>query len=332
MIDALFSQQRQYLNYFFDSVDPLQAEKFLQACLHCKGMLLITGVGKSGIIGEKMAMTLVSTGTRALFLPPVNLLHGDLGIMREEDIFIVMSKSGETEELLELFPFVRRRASAILGITSNPHSRLAKEADVAIVLPVEKELCPFDLAPTTSTTVQLLFGDALAVALMKTKSFTLSDYAVNHPAGTIGKKMHLTVGDLMWHGEKIPFCHPTDLLSDVLVELSNKQCGCLLITTPEQKLLGIFTDGDLRRGLQSHGPALLERSMESLMQQCSVHLDQKTLAWEAVKVLQQDPSRFVMVAPVLKEDKVVGLLRLHDIVNAGLSDYTERDSKLLNNS
>lgn len=320
MLTTLFAEQREQLNHFFNSVDPAQAEAFFEACLKCKGMILITGVGKSGIIGEKIAMTLVSTGTRALFLPPVNLLHGDLGIMTSDDLFILMSKSGETEELIELIPFIRKKGGSILAITSNPYSRLSREADVAVCLPVQKELCPFDLAPTISTAVQLLFGDALAVALMKAKSFSINDYAGNHPAGTIGKKMTLTVNDLMRGGECVPLCSPKDLLKDVLVELSNKKCGCLLVADENKNLLGIFTDGDLRRGLQQHGPGLLEHSMERLMQSCKVNLSKDILAWEAVKILQQDPSRWVMVAPVLEDEKIVGILRMHDVVHAGLSN------------
>ncbi len=320
MLKNLFSEQRDYLNHFFDQLDLTQAEAFLEACLDCRGMVFFTGIGKSGIIGEKIAMTLVSTGTRALFLPPSNLLHGDLGVVTKEDLFVMMSKSGETEELLELLPFIRRRKTPLLAITSNPNSRLAKEADIAVTLPVAKELCPFDLAPTTSTAVQLLFGDALAIALMKAKSFTLNEYAVNHPAGTIGKKMTLTVGDLMWEGENIPLCRPKDPLKAILTELTNKKCGCLLIADEENQLLGIFTDGDLRRGLQEHGPALLEQPMEELMQSCAVQLSKDHLAWEAVKVLQKDPKRWVMVAPVVEEGKIIGILRMHDVVHAGLSN------------
>jgi arabinose-5-phosphate isomerase len=319
MLKSLFAQQREYLQHFFDQIDYVRADAFLQACLECKGLILLTGTGKSGIIGEKIAMTLVSTGTRALFLPPGNLLHGDLGVMTSEDLFVMISKSGETEELLSLIPFVRKRGAKILAITSNARSRLAKEADIGIELPVSKELCPFDLAPTTSTAVQLLFGDALAVALMKAKSFTIHDFSMNHPAGTLGRKMTLTVEDLMWHGDAIPLCFLEDKLSDVMETLSDKKCGCLLVVDKQKKLLGVFTDGDLRRGLQKHGSALLEYRMKSLTEGCSVILSKELLAWEAVKILQKDPKRWVTVAPVVSEEKVVGILRMHDVINAGLA-------------
>lgn len=320
MITSLFAQQREHLDYFFNQIDLSKAEAFLRACLDCKGLVMLTGIGKSGIIGEKIAMTFVSTGTRALFLPPANLLHGDLGVMTADDLFIMMSKSGETEELLALIPFVRKKKTKLLAITSNSNSRLAKEADIAIDLPVVKELCPFDLAPTTSTTVQLLFGDALAVALMKLKSFSIHEFAINHPAGTLGKKMTLTVKDLMLGDSLIPLCAPEAPLSEVLIELTNKKCGCLLVSDQEKQLLGIFTDGDLRRGLQNHGSSLLNFPMRELMQHCAVTLSQETLAWEAVKILQKDPKRWVMMAPVLEGNKIVGILRMHDVVHAGLSN------------
>ncbi|HSX12144.1 MAG TPA: SIS domain-containing protein, partial [Rhabdochlamydiaceae bacterium] len=197
IIEELFAKQKQYINYFFDSLDLAAAAPFFQACLDCRGSLIFTGVGKSGIIAEKIAMTLVSTGTRAHFLSPINFLHGDIGMISSEDAVVMLSKSGEAEELLNILPFFKRREAKILTIVSNPVSRLAKIADVSVYLPVEKELCPFDLAPTTSTAVQLLFGDLLAAALMRAKGFSLDDYIQNHPLGSIGKKMTVKVKNLM---------------------------------------------------------------------------------------------------------------------------------------
>lgn len=319
MLKDLFEEQHKYLDYFYERLDPESAQKFFQACLDCQGLIVLTGVGKSGLIAEKIAMTLISTGTRALYLPPTNFLHGDLGILTEQDILILISKSGETEELLNLVPFVKKRGAKLLAIVSNPASRLAKESTLNVCLPVEKELCPFDLAPTTSTAVQLIFGDVLAVALMKAKEFSIDAYALNHPSGTIGKKVTLTVQDLMWQGDKIPLCRPEDRLLDKLVELSNKKCGCLLIADKEQKLLGIFTDGDLRRSLQRQGASILEQKLEELMSPCAIWVSKDLLAWEAMKRMQKDPKRFVMISPVLEQEKVVGIIRMHDIVQAGLS-------------
>src|ERR1700722_4214539 len=198
LLPELLKEQRRHIGHYFDQLDLKEVDKVVQECLRTKGLIIFTGVGKSGIIAEKIAMTMISTGTKALYLPPTNFLHGDIGILSENDLFVIMSRSGETEELLNLVPFAKRRGARLLAVVSNPHARLANQCDLSIYLPFEKELCPFDLAPTTSTAVQLLFGDLLAVALMRAKGFALSAYALNHPSGAIGKKMTVRVEDLMF--------------------------------------------------------------------------------------------------------------------------------------
>ncbi len=319
MLKELCHLQQRYLNAYFQNLNLEEAETFLAACLACKGILFFTGIGKSGFIAEKIAATLTSTGTKALFLPPANFLHGDLGVVGPEDIFIMMSKSGETEELLGLIPFARKRGAKVLGILSNTHSRMARACDLSVHLPVEKELCPFDLAPTTSSEVQLLFGDVLAMGLMKAKGFSLKEYSENHPSGSIGKKATLRVEDLMLQDQHLPCCGPQDRLIDRLHELTSKKCGCLLVTSEKREFLGIFTDGDLRRALQNQGPGVLERTMESLMTASAIWVPRNILAHEAVKIMQKDPKKWVMMAPVIDEKKVVGLIRMHDIVQAGVS-------------
>lgn len=319
MLAELLKEQRNNVEHYFDFLDLNAVEQVVQECLRTKGLIVFTGVGKSGIIAEKIAMTMVSTGTKALYLPPTNFLHGDIGILSEEDLFVLISRSGETEELLNLVPFAKRRNTRLLAIVSNPTSRLAKQCDLSIHLPFEKELCPFDLAPTSSTTAQLLFGDMLAVALMRTKGFELSSYALNHPSGSIGKKMTVTVDELMHKDHHIPLAKPADLLIDLLVELSNKKCGALLIADQEKNFLGIFTDGDLRRALQNHGPDVLHKPIETLMTPCALTTSREVLAWEALKIMQKDPKKFVMVLPVLEQGKVAGLLHMHAIVQAGIS-------------
>ncbi|NDD58937.1 MAG: KpsF/GutQ family sugar-phosphate isomerase [Chlamydiae bacterium] len=319
MVINLFKNAQSYLNHFFDTVNIQDVEVFIKACQSSEGLLVLTGVGKSGIIAEKIAMTLISTGTRALFLPAMNFLHGDIGIVSEKDVVIMISKSGESEELLNLIPFFKKKGAKLLGIVSKPSSRLASQADLHICLPVEKELCGFDLVPTTSTVVQLIFGDILAVALMQNRKFNLEEYAKNHPSGSIGKKLTLTVKDIMLKEKHIPLCSPKDKLSDVLVELSNKRCGALLIANEQSKLLGIFTDGDLRRSLQSKGSSVLEEAMEDLMNPAAFSLNENVLAWDALKYMQKDPFKWVMVLPVLERDRIVGVLRMHDIVQSGIS-------------
>lgn len=319
MLSDLLNEQRRNIESYFERLDLNAVSQVVQECLHTQGLIVFTGVGKSGIIAEKIAMTMISTGTKALYLPPTNFLHGDIGILSENDLFVLMSRSGETEELLNLVPFAKKRGSRLLAIVSNPDSRLAKQCDLSVTLPFEKELCPFDLAPTSSTTVQLLFGDLLAIALMRSKGFDLSAYALNHPSGSIGKKMSVTVEDLMCKDNHVPLAHPNDRLIDVLVELTNKKCGALLVADERKNFLGIFTDGDLRRALQTQGSDVLQKPMGELMTPSALTIEKDKLAWDALKMMQRDPKRFVMVLPVLEQGKVAGILRMHDIVQAGVS-------------
>jgi arabinose-5-phosphate isomerase len=263
LLEELFNQQRENLDYFFSSLDLHAIEKVVDLLHKTSGIAILSGVGKSGLIAQKIAQTLTSTGSRALYLSPIDALHGDIGIVTEHDLFFMLSKSGESDELLNLVPAVRNKRSLLIAIVSEPQSRLAKVADHTIVLPLKKELCPFDLAPTTSTTIQMLLGDLLAISLMRLKNFSKDQFAENHPAGRIGKRITLKVKDLMLKGPSIPTCKPQDKLVDTLVELSNKKCGCILVLDQEQELKGIFTDGDLRRALQNHGPHVLHTPTQS---------------------------------------------------------------------
>ncbi|HSX25707.1 MAG TPA: KpsF/GutQ family sugar-phosphate isomerase [Chlamydiales bacterium] len=319
MLKTLFDEQRQYLNHFFDAVDLAAAEKVFEKLLHCKGVVVLSGVGKSGHIAQKISTTFLSTGTRSFFLSPANALHGDIGFISPQDIFLCFSKSGESQELLELLPHIQKKGAATVAIVSQLHSRLAKNCDLSIFLPVERELCPYDLAPTTSTAVQLIFGDSLAIALMRAKQFTLADFAANHPAGLLGRKITLKVTDLMLKGESIPLCKPSDKLIDVLHELSLKRCGCLLVIDDKKQLLGIFTDGDLRRAVQTNGGGALQSTLSTLMTPAPRTISPQQLAFDAMKRMEEDPTRLITVLPVVQEGKVIGLLRMHDILQSGLS-------------
>lgn len=319
MIKDLLVESKKNLDYFFSEVDPLQIEAVVELCSSCRGLIICTGVGKSGMIAEKISASLASTGTKALYLPTLNFLHGDIGMIAEGDIVLMFSNSGQSEELLNLLPFIQRKKAKIVGLTARPNSHLAKSCDLHMFLPVQKELCSFNLVPTTSTEAQLIFGNILTVALMQKRNFTLSDYVLNHPSGTIGKKMTLSTRDLMLSGKDLPLCSSKNKLEEVLVELTQKKCGTLLITNESNELEGIFTDGDLRRALERHGSDVLKQEMHSLMNPIAITLEANTLAWNALKEMQKDVNKWVMVAPVLEENKVVGLLRMHDIIQAGLS-------------
>ena len=319
MLRELFTDQRKHLEYFFDHLDQEQAESVFRLCSSIKGFLVLTGVGKSGLVAEKIALTLVSTGTKALYLPTINFLHGDIGIVSSDDCVILLSKSGETEELLSLVPYIRKKGAKLIALVSSSHSRLAQQADIALSLPVEKELCPFDLAPTISTEVQLLFGDVLTMALMEHKGFSLASYGENHPSGMIGKKATVKVDQIMLKGESLPICLPSQKLQDVLPEFSAKRLGCLLITDELGQFQGIYTDGDLRRSLQALGSDVMQKTVGELMTRAPIATQSDVLAWDALKLMQKDPKRWIMVLPVIEDGRVIGLVRMHDIIHAGIA-------------
>lgn len=318
MLKTLLNQQKEHLSDFIDNLDIPGAEAFLKHFLDCKGVLFFTGIGKSGLVAEKIAVTMTSTGSRALFLSPINALHGDLGIITDKDLVVMISKSGESDELMQLVPSIRNKQAKILSIVNNGNSRVSKASDYSITLPLKKELCPFDTVPTTSTMTQMLFGDALAIAMMMHKQFSLDAFAQNHPAGRIGKRIILKVSDLMLRGTALPLCKPKDKLVDTLVELSNKKCGCILVVDDDNHMLGIFTDGDLRRALQKNGSKCLDQPMEELMITSPRSIRPDQLAWDAMKVMENDPKHPITVLPVIDNGKAVGLIKLHDIVQSGL--------------
>jgi arabinose-5-phosphate isomerase len=319
ILKELFEKERSYLNHFFENLNLEEVDCVLKELLNCRGNIIVTGVGKSGLVAKKFAVTMISTGTKAIFLSPINALHGDIGIINNDDVFLILSKSGESDELLNLIPFVRNKEVKVISLVSNANSRLAISSDIVLNLPPERELCPFDMAPTTSTTIQGIIGDVLAIALMRLKNVSIEDFVRSHPAGRLGRRATVLVKDLMLKEEKIPFGKPEDKLVDSLVELSNKQCGCLIIADPNGTMLGIFTDGDLRRALQTYGVDALESTLEKLMTKNPRYTSPDVLAFEALKVMESNQKKPIMVLPVLdKEQKVVGVIKMHDLVQAGV--------------
>lgn len=316
MLKELFEKQRRSLDNYFDALDVEKCEEFLELLVACEGVLFLTGVGKSGFIAQKLAATLMSTGTKSFFLPVVDALHGDLGMVSSEDTVLILSKSGKTEELLQIVPPLRNKGAKVLAMTQEKESQLEMAADSTLCLPLVPELCPFDLAPTTSTELQLLMGDALAVALMRRKGFSLDEFALNHPGGTLGRRMTMRVRDLMLSAERAPLARPEQMLQDVLVELSNKRCGCLVIVDEEKQLQGIFTDGDLRRALETRGEKVLQESLSSLMTPTPRSIDASSLAWEARQLMESDQKQPIMVLPVIEREEVVGLIKMHDLLQA----------------
>jgi arabinose-5-phosphate isomerase len=290
MLKSLLEAKQDYLSHFFENLDIERTDKILQALIACKGTIFFTGIGKSALIGKKIAATIASTGTKSLYLSPIDALHGDIGLVSPDDIFILLSKSGETEELLNLIPHLQQRQAYLIAVASNPESRLVKACQLSINLPLKQELCPFDLAPTTSTTIQMIFGDLLAMAMMRAKKLTIEQYALNHPAGRIGKRASWKVQDLMLTGSAIPLCKSTDKVLSILVELSKKRCGCILITSQVGQLM--------TKSPKAIAPDLL--------------------LWEAMKIMEGKQHQITVLPVVTAEHKLLGIVKLHDIVQAGL--------------
>jgi arabinose-5-phosphate isomerase len=317
-LEELCKRQREYVNFFFDNLDLDVVKENVNLFLQCKGVIFFSGVGKSGFVAQKLATTMTSTGTKAMFLAPTDALHGDLGMLGPDDLFVVISKSGETDELFNLLPFVRNKGTKIISWVSNPNSRLGKAASLMVHLPLRRELCPFDLAPMTSAGIQMIFGDILAAEIMELRGFSLTEYAKNHPAGRIGKRIICKVKDLMLVGNNLPVCSAEEKLLNVVVELSDKRCGCLLITDKENYLLGIFTDGDLGRSLKNHGPEVLHTKISDLMITTPKTIESEKLAWDAMKLMESHAKKEITVLPVVDSGKVVGLIKMHDILQSGI--------------
>ena len=282
----------------------------------CSGKVIVCGVGKSGVIGQKIAQTLTSTGTVAVFVNPSDALHGGLGVVVAGDVVIALSNSGETEELLAILPTFRQRGVAIIAIAGSLDSTLARQADAVLDASVDKEACPLNLAPTTSTTVALAIGDALAMALMDAKGLTAEDFAANHPAGRLGKRLTLTVSDLMHDSPNVsPFAN----WLDVIKAISKNALGAVNVVDDASKLLGIITDGDLRRTIERTPPDMFSTlTAENMMTPGPITASPETLAFDALRLMENRPSQ-ISVLPVLDADGVcVGLLRLHDVVRSGL--------------
>lgn len=318
MLKTLFEKQKKEIDHFYSAVDVSLAEKVFEKILSCSGVVILSGVGKSGHIAQKISATMISTGTKASFLCPSHALHGDLGFVSSNDVFLMFSKSGESQELIDLLPYVQKKGAFVIAVVSQKNSRLAKSADMTMVLPVEQELCPFDLAPTISTAVQLLFGDCLAIALMQARQFSIENFAANHPAGLLGRKITMRVVDLMLQEESLPMAKLNDRLIDMLHELSAKKCGCLLVCDEDKHLMGIFTDGDLRRAIQLQGANALQMKLSELMTSAPLTVAPHLLVLEAVRKMEEDTSRLVTVLPVVVGGKPIGVLRMHDVIQAGL--------------
>lgn len=319
--DELLALAGEVLEIESRAVENLRArlnDDFVAACKLCMdtpGRVVVTGMGKSGHVSNKIAATLASTGTPAFFMHPAEASHGDVGMITKHDLLLAVSYSGETAEVITILPVVKRMGAKLLSMTGNPNSTMAKAADVHLDISVAEEACPLNLAPTASTTATLAMGDALAVALLKNRGFTAEDFARSHPSGNLGKRLLLRVADVMRSGERIPAIGADVNLRDALLEMTEKGLGMTAVVDADNKILGIFTDGDLRRTLDS-GADVRSTVIRDVMHRDCKTTSADVLAAEALHILEENKITSLLVAD--EDGVLVGALNVHDLFREGL--------------
>ncbi|MBO4568296.1 MAG: KpsF/GutQ family sugar-phosphate isomerase [Bacteroidales bacterium] len=287
-------------------------EKVVELIYNSKGNVIVSGIGKSANIAQKIVATLNSTGTTAVFMHAADAIHGDLGIIRDDDVVIIVSKSGETPEIKVLIPLIKIRKNKLVAIVGNKSSYLASQADFVLDTTVPREACPNNLAPTSSTTAQLVMGDAIAVALLKMRGFTAEDFAKFHPGGALGKRLYLTVGDVCFKNG-LPQVKPDDIMTQAIIEISQKMLGAAAVID-NGKLVGIVTDGDLRRMLMKH-PNIEAVQVKEIMTKSPTTIEKSAHVADALNVMQ---SKEISVLPVMDDGKYVGMIHIHDIIKEGI--------------
>ncbi len=307
--------EKQALENLYQYID---SSEFAQACqliLQCTGKVIVMGMGKSGHIGNKISATLASTGTPAFFVHPGEASHGDLGVLSENDIVLAISNSGEASEILTLIPVIKRMGLPLISVTGKPESSMAKLAQLHLCIEVPEEACPLGLAPTSSTTATLVMGDALAVALLQARGFTQDDFALSHPGGSLGRKLLLKVSDVMHKGDELPSVKHDICITEALYEISKKGLGMTAVVDSSNTLVGIFTDGDLRRVIDAD-VNLRTTSIADVMTQGCVTITENILAAEALKVMDTKSINGLVV--INEQQQPVGALNMLDMVKAGV--------------
>ncbi len=294
-----------------------QFSKAVDLLYQCRGKVVLMGMGKSGLVGRKIASTFASTGTPAFFLHPAEGVNGDFGMLAKEDVIIAISNSGETRELLEVLPLIKRYGNRLIVLTGNVRSSLAKAGDVCLNIHVREEACPLGLAPTASTTATLALGDALAIVLMIKKGFNEKDFALLHPGGTLGKRLLLKVEDLMHVGPAFPSVKEGTLMKDVIFEITSKRLGVTAVCNEEGHLVGVITDGDLRRALERFND-LLERRASDVMTRNPKWIEKDALAAEAVQRMEEYSITSLFVFNQAGDKVPIGIIHLHDLLKAGV--------------
>ena len=304
------------LNHFYENLDPRFADA-IECILTSKGKLILTGVGKSGDIAKKISSTLSSTGTPSIFIHPTDSAHGDAGIISKEDIVLAIGKSGESEELIALIPTIKRIGAKLISLTANEKSRLAIESDIVILTPVLQEACPLDLAPTSSTTIALVAGDAIAMSLMELKNFQADDFALYHPAGRLGKRLSLQIDDVMRKEKEKPFVYLDSNLEIILNQITTKRVGAVAVVDSEEKFLGLITDYDIRKAL-TENKLNVQTTANEIMNRKPIFFLSGSKAYSILLEMENRESP-ISVAPILNENhKYLGMISIHDLLKIGL--------------
>jgi arabinose-5-phosphate isomerase len=290
-------------------------ENAVKLILKSKGRVIVTGIGKSGAIAKKIVSTFASTGTTSYFLHPAEGLHGDLGMVHKNDVVIAISKSGETEEILHILPTLKRLDVPIIAMTGNKNSTLAENSRYILDISVKEEACPHDLAPTASTTVTLVLGDALAIALLETRGFSQDDFALLHPGGSLGRKLLLRVSDIMEQGSKLPFCYPDELMRKAVMEMAHKR-GICPVVNKDMIIIGVLTTGDLNRLIETNDQFMTIR-VQDVMNRNPKYIEMNQLAISAYKEMEKH--RVIAMPVVDNKKKLLGVVHLHDLMQKGIS-------------
>ncbi len=291
-------------------------EKVVEIIYGCKGRVIVTGIGKSGLVGKKIAATLASTGTPAFFMHPAEASHGDLGMVTSNDVVIAISNSGETEEIIGLIPFLKRFNVTLISMTGNLKSTLSKASETGLDVSVREEACPLGIVPTASTTATLAMGDAVAIALLIKRGFKEEDFACFHPRGSLGKKLFIKVKDLMHTGDALPLVSTIAPMTKAVVEMSSKRLGVAVVVDGNGKILGIITDGDLRRGIERWGKSFFNMNAGEVMTKNPKTISEEELAAKALSIMEQYSITSLVVSDA--EQKTKGIIHLHDILKQGI--------------
>jgi arabinose-5-phosphate isomerase len=298
-----------------NSIDKNEFVKAVNIINDCKGKVVFTGIGKSGIIAKKISATLSSTGTKSLFIHPVEGMHGDFGIIEERDCIFIISKSGKSEEICSMLPFFKAQNLPILSIIADKESEIAKKSDVVLYMKIDREACPLNLVPTCSTTASLVIGDSLAVALMKVKNFKKESFALYHPAGSLGKRLLFKVKDIMWKGEDNPVVFADDNFEKILQEITTKSLGATSVVDEDYTFIGLITDYDVRTNLNKE---IFNKKAKDIMNPNPVYINESMMAIDSLILMEEREKPFNVLPVVNDEHKNVGMIRLHDLIKVGL--------------